>query len=143
MIESKPVNLLFKDLYDLQSHGVMVDTRLVLDDGELAIHWPILELYGDNWWTGLGKAGSDNVVILPGVSLSEAQQFIDVLYGKQKILIISNEQLTVIEDTEVNDAHVCNNNSDFDDIRLEPYKIYDQVSFETCGKVFVKSQTSS
>ena len=41
MIESKPVNLLFKDLYDLQSHGVMVDTRLVLDDGELAIHWPI------------------------------------------------------------------------------------------------------
>ena len=59
MIESKPVNLLFKDLYDLQSHGVMVDTRLVLDDGELAIHWPILELYGDNWWTGLGKAGSD------------------------------------------------------------------------------------
>ena len=68
MIESKPVNLLFKDLYDLQSHGVMVDTRLVLDDGELAIHWPILELYGVNWWTGLGKAGSDNVVILPGVT---------------------------------------------------------------------------
>ena len=143
MIESKPVNLLFKDLYDLQSHGVMVDTRLVLDDGELAIHWPILELYGDNWWTGLGKAGSDNVVILPGVSLSEAQQFIDVLYGKQKILIISNEQLTVIEDTEVNDAHFCNNNSDCDDIKLEPYEIYDQVSFETCGEVFVKSQTSS
>ena len=56
MIESKPVNLLFKDLYDLQRHGVMVDTRLVLDDGELAIHWPILELYGDNWWTGLGWA---------------------------------------------------------------------------------------
>ena len=143
MIESKPVNLLFKDLYDLQTHGVMVDTRLVLDDGELAIHWPIQELYGDNWWTGLGKAGSDNVVILPGVSLSEAQQFIDVLYGKQNILIISNKQLTVIEDTEVNDAHFCNNNSDCDDIKLEPYEIYDQVSFETCGKVFVKSQTSS
>ena len=143
MIESKPVNLLFKDLYDLQSHGVMVDTRLVLDDGELAIHWPILELYGDNWWTGLGKAGSDNVVILPGVSLSEAQQFIDVLYGKQNILSISNEQLTVIEETEVNDAHFCNNNSDCDDIKLEPYEIYDQVSRETCGKVFVKSQTSS
>ena len=145
MIESKPVNLLFKDLYDLQTHGVMVDTRLVLDDGELAIHWPILELqlYGDNWWTGLGKAGSDNVVILPGVSLSEAQQFIDVLYGKQNILSNSNKQLTVIEDTEVNDAHFCNNNSDCDDIKLEPYEIYDQVSFETCQKVFVKSQTSS
>ena len=67
MIESKPVNLLFKDLYDLQSHGVMVDTRLVLDDGDLPIHWPILELYGDNWWTGLGQAGSDNVVILTAV----------------------------------------------------------------------------
>ena len=96
-----------------------------------------------NWWTGLGKAGSDNVVILPSVSLSEGQQFIDVLYGKQNILIISNKQLTVIEDTEVNDAHFCNNNSDCDDIKLEPYEIYDQVSFETCGKVFVKSLTSS
>ena len=73
MIESKPVNLPFKDLYDLQSHGVIHWP---------GIYWPILELYGDNWWTGLGKAGSDNVVILPGVSLSEAQQFIDVLYGK-------------------------------------------------------------
>ena len=101
MIESKPVNLLFKDLYDLQRHGVMVDTRLVLDDGELAIHWPILELYGNNWWSVLGKAGNDNVVILPGVSLSEAQQFIDVLYGKQNILSNSNKQLRVMEDTEV------------------------------------------
>ena len=70
--ESKPVNL-FKD--DLQSLGVMVNTRLVLDDGDLPIHWPILELHGDNWWTGLGKASSDNVVILPGVSLSENHRF--------------------------------------------------------------------
>ena len=35
----------------------------------------------------------------------EAQQFIDVLFRKQNILSISNEHLTVMEDTEVNDAH--------------------------------------
>ena len=39
-----------------------------------------------------GKAGSDNVVILPGVSLSEAQQFIDVLYGKQQQQTIDSDR---------------------------------------------------
>ena len=66
-----------------------------------------------------------------------------LMFCMENILSISNEQLTVIEETEVNDAHFCNNNSDCDDIKLEPYEIYDQVSRETCGKVFVKSQTSS
>ena len=79
----------------------MFYNRFVLDDGDLPIHLPILELYGDNWWTGLVKAGSDSVVILPAVSLSEAQQFVDVLYGKRNILSNSNKQLRVMEDTEV------------------------------------------
>ena len=49
----------------------------------------MLELYGDQqWWAGLGEAGADNVVILPGVSLIEAQQFVDILYGRQN----TNEQ---------------------------------------------------
>ena len=45
---------LFLDLHDLQRDGVMVDTRLVLDDGDLSIHWSMLDLYGyQQWWTGL------------------------------------------------------------------------------------------
>ena len=60
---------LFLDLHDLQRDGVMVDTRLVLDDGDLSIHWSMLDLYCyQQWCTGLGEAGGDNVVILPGVS---------------------------------------------------------------------------
>ena len=34
-IISKSTNLLLCDLYDLQRDGVMVDTSLILDDGEL------------------------------------------------------------------------------------------------------------
>ena len=44
MIARSP-DVLFCDLYDLQRAGVMVDTRLILDDGELAIHWSIGEKY--------------------------------------------------------------------------------------------------
>ena len=46
MILIKAKNVLFLDLYDLQRAGVMVDTRLILDDGELSIHWLMLDLYG-------------------------------------------------------------------------------------------------
>ena len=114
---------LFLDLHDLQRDGVMVDTRLVLDDGDLSIHWSMLDLYGyQQWWTGLGEAGGDNVVILPGVSLAEAEQFVDILYGRQNILSISNEHYTVIEDTGVTDEFVCNNNCDNEDedVKLHP-----------------------
>ena len=54
MIAKSP-DVLFCDLYDLQRAGVMVDTRLILDDGELANHWSMLDLFGhEQLWTGLG-----------------------------------------------------------------------------------------
>ena len=57
----KDIDKLFSDLFDLQRQGLVVDTRLVVDDGEVAIHWPL-------WWAELGHAhvGADNVVLLPG-----------------------------------------------------------------------------
>ena len=56
----KDTNILFLDLYDLQKSGTVVDTRLIVDDGELSIHWNVLDLYGgQQWWTGLGQAGAD------------------------------------------------------------------------------------
>ena len=39
-----------------------MDTRLVVDDGEVTIHWLI-------------HVGADNVVLRPGVSLLEVQHF--------------------------------------------------------------------
>ena len=87
MIARSP-DVLYCDLYDLQRAGVMVDTRLILDDGELAIHWSMLDLFGyEQWWTGLGEAGADNVVIMPGVSLIEAEQFVDILYVGQNVTL--------------------------------------------------------
>ena len=134
MIARSP-DVLYCDLYDLQRAGVMVDTRLILDDGELAIHWSMLDLFGyEQWWTGLGEAGADNVVIMPGVSLIEAEQFVDILYVGQNV--ISNEHFTVIEDTGITEEFVCNNNSDCEDVKLEPYEIYDQVKCQYCGKDF-------
>ena len=42
----KDINSLFSDVYDLQRLDLVVDTRLVVNDGEVAIHWhwPELEL---------------------------------------------------------------------------------------------------
>ena len=39
----------------------------------------------------------------------------------------SNEHFTGIEDPGINAKFVCNNNSDCEDVKLEPYEIYDQV----------------
>ena len=55
-----------------------MDTRLVVDDGEVAIHWLI-------------HVGADNVVLLPGC-----------LYGDMK-LVTSVTNTIVIEDNEVPD----------------------------------------
>ena len=35
----KDINSMFSNLYDLQRQGLVVDTRLVVDDGEVAIHF--------------------------------------------------------------------------------------------------------
>ena len=78
--------------------------------------WSMLDLFGyEQWWTGLGEAGADNVVIMPGVSLIEAEQFVDILYVGQNV--ISNEHFTVIEDTGITEEFVCNNNSDCEDVK--------------------------
>ena len=68
------------------------------------------------WWSQLGQTRDDNVVLLPGVSLTEAQEFVDILYGRDKV---SNRHFTVIEDTGVTDEDINNNNiSDDGDIKL-------------------------
>ena len=68
-------------------------------------NWSMLELYGDQqWWAGLGEAGADNVVFLLGVSLIDAQKFVDILYRGQNVL--GNRHFTVIEDTGVTEEFV-------------------------------------
>ena len=80
---------------------------------------------GVNGGVGLGR--QNNVVMLPGVSLAEAQEFVDILYDRE---VVNNEHFAVIEDTGVIDEDVLNNNDSVDsvDIKLEPHEIYDQVS---------------
>ena len=111
--------MLFSDLYDLHLSGVAHDTRIIVDDGELAIHWHgPSSSYGVTvqWWSQLGQTRDDNVVLLLGVSLTEAQEFVDILYGRDKV---SNRHFTVIEDTGVTDEDIYNNNiSDDGDIKL-------------------------
>ena len=111
--------MLFSDLYDLHLSGVAHDTRIIVDDGELAIHWHgPSSSYGVTvqWWSQLGQTRDDNVVLLPGVSLTEAQEFVDILYGRDKV---SNRHFTVIEDTGVTDEDIYNKNiSDDGDIKL-------------------------
>ena len=63
---------------------------------------------------------------------------IDRSFSLFQINVISNEHFTVIEDTGVTEdkEFICNNNSDCEDVKLEPYEIYDQVKCEFCGKDF-------
>ena len=120
MIES--IKSFFLDLHDLQLGGVALNTRNLVDDSELAIHWPLLQLWGQ-WWSVLGQAGEDNVVMLPGVSLAEAQEFVDILYDRE---VVNYKHFTVIEDTGVIDEDALNNNDNVDsvDIKLDPHEIY-------------------
>ena len=46
---AKLTTSLFLDLHDLQRAGVLVNTRLILDDGELSIHWFMLDLPVMDW----------------------------------------------------------------------------------------------
>ena len=41
----KDIDKLFSDLYDLQRLDHVVDTRLVVDDGEIAIDWPLFQFW--------------------------------------------------------------------------------------------------
>ena len=79
----KDINSLFSDVYDLQRLDLVVDTRLVVNDGEVAIHWP-----------ELGQAGSDN-----------AMSFCSQKFLCPKLI----KHYTVIEDTEVTDDILKNN----------------------------------
>ena len=136
----KDTNILFLDLYDLQKSGTVVDTRLI--HMQLMMEsYPstgIARPHGDQqWWTGLGQAGANNVVMVPGVSLAEANEFVDILYGRQNILsvISSDKHFNVTEDTGFTAEDILNNNSEGEDVKLEPYKAYDQVQCDECDKV--------
>ena len=57
----------------------------------------MLDLHGhQQWFSGLGEAGGD--ILLLGISLAEAHQFVDILYGRQSILYIGNRHFTVREE---------------------------------------------
>ena len=63
---------------------------------------------------------------------------IDKSFSLFQINVISNEHFTVIEDTGVteDEEFICNNNSDCEDVKLEPYEIYDQLKCKYSGKDF-------
>ena len=88
------------------SKNVLVESMSHGEHGYLSI-WPILDR---------GKAGGDNVLILPEVSLTEPLVFVDFLSGRQNT--ISNAHFTVREGTGVTDVFVCNNNNDCEDVEL-------------------------
>ena len=59
---------------------VLLDTRIIVDDGEIPIHWPLL--WGNSQCRG-GRSW-DRPELLPGVSLTEAQEFVDILYVRSQ-----------------------------------------------------------
>ena len=69
---------LVSELASLQELGQMCDTRLVGEDGSVALHWPLLGLRGV-WWAG-PRPSDKAVVILPGVTRCQLEAFVAELY---------------------------------------------------------------
>ena len=79
----------------LKRQGLVVDTRLVVDDGEVAIHWPLLQLWS-LWWSELVQCCSAP----RGLSVRSSTFW--CLYGDMKP-VTSVANTIVIEDNEVPD----------------------------------------
>ena len=112
---AKLTTSLFLDLHDLQRAGVMVDTRLILDDGDLSIHCTPCLTSTATSSGGLGWTRLEVTMLSFSHGFhwpAEAQQFVDILYGR--------EHFTVIEDTRTADEFVSNNNCGNEYVKLEP-----------------------
>ena len=123
----------FAGLYDLQKTNVCVNVRMICDDGEANIHLQALTMYGDTavWWAGLMEDTETNLVLLPGVLLTEIETFVATIYGQN--CDISNEQFTVIDSiAECTDDQRNNNTISDEEVkhmhmmfcRKTPCKIY-------------------
>ena len=63
---------------------VLCDVKIVFDQGEVWIHRTVLQIWRV-WWSSLLQDSSTNVVLLPGVSKVEVEQFLWNVYGEKKI----------------------------------------------------------
>ena len=62
---------------------IRCDLKVVFDFGDLWIHKSALLLYGKSvWWASLLGEYFSNVVILPGVTQVEVDEFILTVYGQ-------------------------------------------------------------
>ena len=68
-------NSLLKNLHGLQKDRVVCDLQIVCDDGDLWIHRAALEGW-NVWWCSLLRDSTTNVVLLPGVSNLEVENFV-------------------------------------------------------------------
>ena len=78
-------NSLLDEIVEIQKARICCDLKVVFDFGDLRIHRSILLLYGKSvWWASLLKESCSDVVILPGVSVTqvEVDKFILTIYGQ-------------------------------------------------------------
>ena len=75
---------LLSNIHGLQRDNVLCDLKIVCDNGEVWIHRPALESR-KVWWCSLLRDSATNVVLLPGVSKLEVENFVGNIYGFNEI----------------------------------------------------------
>ena len=80
---------LLSNIHGLQRDNVLCDLKIVCDNGEVWIHRPALESR-KVWWCSLLRDSATNVVLLPGVSKLEVENFIGNIYGFHEIDIAAS-----------------------------------------------------
>ena len=68
-----------------QRNSVLCDVKVVFDHGEVRTHRTVLQIWRV-WWSSLLQDSSTNVVLLPGVSKVEVEQFLRSVYGEKKYI---------------------------------------------------------
>ena len=93
---------LLDQIHEIQKADICCDLRLVFDFGDLWIHKSALLLYGKSvWWASLLGEYFSNVVILPGVTQVEVEEFILTIYGQNTVTDDDTEPFHGFSDAEI------------------------------------------
>ena len=79
-----------------QRNSVLCDVKVVFDHGKVWIHRTVLQIWRV-WWSSLLQDSSTNVVLLPGVSKVEVEQFLRSVYGEKKYISPDDKEISLSE----------------------------------------------
>ena len=81
---------LLENLHDLQRDNVLCDLQLVCDHGDIWVHRGAIVEAREVWWCSLLRDSATNVVLLPGISKLEVENFVGNIYGFRGVILLED-----------------------------------------------------